>query len=200
MATPVFAVEAIYLDTVPVTNPGEYLAPADFYMRVPPPTVSFSPVAGSLVPATVYDLNVLNTRNTTKPARNTGAYLASAADSETETDTGGEKLRVLLKAGLDHASDVPLAVMREHLSEAENIELVGEGQGHDVLVEIETMKPGSSATVFIVVNAYKVVDGENLIFYNTFGYMGELKLLAGSGSYAANLEIALEAEAQRLDD
>ena len=65
----------------------------------------------------------------------------------------------------------------------------------DVLVEVETMKLASSATVFIVINAYKQVDDERLIFYNTFGYMGELKLLSSSTTYATNLETALLDEA-----
>ncbi len=199
IATPAFAVESIYLDSVPVTNPGEYLAPENFYMQVPPPTMSFGS-AGTLAPATLFDFNVMRPYYAAGQTSNSLGYSGYALSSEAESDSSGEKLRVLIKAGLDHASDVPLAVLREHFAEAENIELVGEGKIYDVLVEVETMKPASSATVFIVVNAYKEVDDESLIFYNTFGYLGELKLLSGSSGYATNLERALTLEAERLQE
>lgn len=196
-ATPAFAVESIYLDSVPVTNPGEYLAPADIYMRVPPPTMASSKV-GTLAPATVFDTNVIRPYSTGGQASGSLESTAYASSSKSDSDSLERKLRLKIKAGLDHASDVPVAVLREHFAEGENIELVGEGEIYDVLVEVETMKPASSSTVFIVVNAYKEVDDESLIFYNNFGYMGELKMLSGSSIYATNLEIALLGEAERL--
>ncbi len=199
MITPAFALEAIYLDAVPVTNPGEYLAPPNLYMQVPPPAVSFQ-ASGNLAPATVYDSHLVNAYNAARPSGNSAAYAAYAPPAKPERETSGEKLRLLLQSGLDHATDVPLAVLREHLAESENVELVGEGDDFDVKVEVETMKLAATATVFLVINAYKEVDGESLIFYNNFGYLGELKLLSGSTSYATNLEAALQVEAERQQE
>jgi hypothetical protein len=199
LVAPVFAVESIYLDAVPVTNPGEYLAPAELYLQVPPPAVSYSRTS-SLAPATVYDYSAMNTRGTvglTASSTNYAGYIPSA---DTDEETSGDKLRVLIKAGLDNASDVPLAVVREHFADLDDMELVADGEAYEVMVEIETMRLASSGTVFIVVNAYRDVDGESLIFYNNFGYLGDLKVLSGSASYATNLETALEKEAERLQE
>lgn len=202
MATPALAVESMYLDTVPVRNPGEYLAPADLYFQVPPPN-PFAPSALTLVPTALYDINVTRS-NESVPVNGTVTYAANTrplgADEENELEATEGRLRVHLRAGLDHASDVPLAVIREHLELSENIELVDEGSVYDVLVEVETMKLSPSATVFVVINAYKSVANESLIFYNTFGYLGEQKVLSGSNGYATNLEAALQQEASRIQD
>jgi len=200
---PGFAVESMYLDTAPVTYPGEYLAPADFYFQVPPPGVSLR-TALSLAPSTVYDFGILNPPTAAATASSvTYLNVGSDADDEMEDEEAhdrSERLRVLLKPGLDHASDVPLAVMRERLALADDIELVDENSVYDVMVEVETMRLAGAGTVFVVVNAYKFVGDESLIFYNNFGYLGELKLLSGSESYADKLESALLDEAAEAAD
>jgi len=201
---PGFAVESMYLDTVPVTYPGEYLAPADFYFQVPPPGVSLR-TALSLAPSTVYDFGILNPPTAAKTTASSVTYLNTGSDADDEmededADDRSERLRVLIKAGLDHASDVPLAVMRERLALADDIELVDENSAYDVMVEVETMRLAASGTVFLVINAYKFVGNESLIFYNNFGYLGELRLLAGSESYADKLESALLDEAEDAAD
>lgn len=193
VVTPAFSVESMYLDSVPITYEGEFLAPAGFYSQVPPPTSLFNTI-GSLVPATIYDYGLTPTHNSVTPA----AYSTLPVASETAPDSSETKLRVLIKAGLDNASDVPVAVFQDHFSNVDSFELVDDGDVYDVLVEVQTMKLAPSGTVFIVVNASREVDDESLIFYNTFGYMGELKLLSGSAGYATQLESALESEAERL--
>lgn len=198
-SAPGLAVESMYLDTVPIKNPGEYLAPADFYLKVPPPTLPFL-TARSLVPFTVYDSTVLKPYDAAGMMAGSNGQSSYAPRLEQDTNAPGGNLKVLIKAGLDHASDVPLAVIRDRFAEAANIELVGEGEVFDVLVEVEIMKLASSGTIFIVINAYKEVDEESLIFYNTFGYMGELKILSASESYAEKLENALKAEAERWQE
>ncbi len=199
LVTPVFAVEAIYLDTVPVTYPGEYLAPDHFYLQVPPPTGEII-AADTLTPATVFDVNVVRSQGTVSLTTASVVYDGYAPGVNAGSDSAGDKLRVLITHGLDRASDIPVAVLREHFAESETIELVNEGEIHDVLVEVETMKPDSSPIVFIVINAYKDVEDDRLIFYNNFGYLGELKLLSGSTTYATSLEIALEKEVELLQE
>ena len=193
MAAPGFSVESLYLDEVPITYPGDYLAPADLYSVVPPPAVPAYTV-GSLVPATVYDYGLADTHSTSGYTSYGDYALYSKAAAP---DASDEKLRVLIKAGLDNASDVPLAVIKDYFANVDAVDLVAEGDDYDVLVEIETMKLPSTGTVFVVINASKEVDGESLIFYNTFGYLGEQKVLSGSADYAAGLEDALDAEAIR---
>lgn len=196
MAMPVFAVESFYLDTVEVANPGEYLTAENFYMHVPLPFIpSAVAFATSLAPATIYDQGLVITTSTT--------YFGAApsrisTDDERVADAGEVELRVWLKAGLDNASDVPLAAMREHFAEGDVIQLVDDGDEYDVTVEVETMKMEANGTVIVVVNAYRDVSGESLIFYNNFGYLGAQKLLSGSTSYAEKLESALLAEAERI--
>lgn len=190
------AVEAIYLDSVPITYAGDYLAPADFYFHVPPPVINFSQVPSTAI-ANSQGVTFQSTSVSPDPVHvgsGTPAATVSVADADEEAE---QKLRVRIMAGSDNGSDTPLSVIRDHLKDSDTLEVVSAGEIYDILVQVETLRLDSSAVVMIVVNAYKEVGNESLIFYNDYGYLGDLRLVEGSAQFAEKLAVALEEELEK---